>query len=56
MDKRINNKTRTYLQQFKNDIQGMVTQLSNEGLTHNDVSSLLQFIYEFKKGYYKRNK
>ena len=47
MEKRINQKTRTYLQQFKNDIQGVVTQLSDEGLSHDNVTSLLQFIYDY---------
>ena len=46
MEKRINQKTRTYLQQFKNDIQGVVNQLSDDGITKDNVSSLLQFIYD----------
>ena len=48
MEKRINQKTRTYLQQFKNDIQEVVTQLNNDGITNDNVSSLLQFIYDYQ--------
>jgi len=48
MEKRINQKTRTYLQQFKNDIQGALTELNNNGLRQDDVNSLLQFIYDYQ--------
>ena len=48
MEKRINTKTRTYLQQFKNDIKELITQLSNKGLDHDEVNSLLQFIYDYQ--------
>ena len=48
MEKRINTKTRTYLQQFKNDIKELITQLSQEGLDRDEVNSLLQFIYDYQ--------
>ena len=48
MEKRINTKTRTYLQQFKNDIKELITQLSEKGLDDDEVNSLLQFIYDYQ--------
>jgi hypothetical protein len=45
MEKRINQKTRTYLQQFKNDIKEIVTELN---ITDNKTNSLLQFIYDYQ--------
>ena len=47
MEKRINTKTRTYLQQFKNDIKKFIT-ASDEGLDHDEINSLLQFIYDYQ--------
>jgi len=47
MEKRINQKTRTYLQQFKNDIKEFIT-ASDEGLKQEDTNSLLQFIYDYQ--------
>ena len=46
MDKRINNKTRTYIQQFKNDIKGVISK-SNIAGTEN-ANTLLQFIYDYQ--------
>lgn len=46
MDKRINNKTRTYIQQFKNDIKGVISK-SNIAGTEN-ANALLQFIYDYQ--------
>jgi len=48
MDRRINNKTRIYLQQFKNDIKEFVTQLNDNGLDNQEINSLLQFIYDYQ--------
>ena len=47
MEKRINQKTRTYLQQFKNDIKECIT-ITDEGLSQEEVNSLLQFIYDYQ--------
>ena len=47
MEKRINQKTRTYLQQFKNDIRECIT-ITDEGLSQEGVNSLLQFIYDYQ--------
>ena len=47
MEKRINTKTRTYLQQFKNDIKKFIT-VSDEGLDPDEINSLLQFIYDYQ--------
>ena len=47
MEKRINQKTRTYLQQFKNDIKECIT-ITEKGLSKEDVNSLLQFIYDYQ--------
>ena len=46
MDKRINNKTRTYLQKFKNDIKGVIEKSEISG-TEN-ANTLLQFIYDYQ--------
>ena len=46
MDKRINNKTRTYLQKFKNDIKGVIEKSEISG-TEN-ANALLQFIYDYQ--------
>jgi len=48
MEKRINQKTRTYLQQFKNDIKEIITQVSDKGLDNDEINSLLQFIYDYQ--------
>lgn len=45
MEKRINQKTRTYLQQFKNDIK---EHISNKCFPVDDVNSLLQFVYDYQ--------
>ena len=47
MEKRINQKTRTYLQQFKNDIKEFVTD-NDKCLTKDEANSLLQFIYDYQ--------
>ena len=41
MDRRINNKTRVYLQQMKNDIKGVI---SSSNISNTDANALLQFI------------
>jgi len=46
MDKRINNKTRTYLQKFKNDIKSVIAKSDIAG-TEN-ANALLQFIYDYQ--------
>ena len=48
MEKRINQKTRTYLQQFKNDIQSNINTLNKDGLTPDGINSLLQYIYDYQ--------
>ena len=45
MEKRINNKTRTYLQLFKNNIKDIVTELN---IPDNKTNTLLQFIYDYQ--------
>ena len=45
MEKRINQKTRTYLQQFKNEIKEIVNELN---ITDDKKIPLLQFIYDFQ--------
>ena len=45
MEKRINQKTRTYLQQFKNDIKEHISKKCFPG---DDVNSLLQFVYDYQ--------
>jgi len=45
MDRRINNKTRVYLQQMKNDIKGVI---SSSNISNTDANSLLQFIYDYQ--------
>ena len=45
MEKRINQKTRTYLQQFKNEIKEIVTELN---ITDDKTNSLLQFVYDYQ--------
>ena len=45
MEKRINTKTRTYLQQFKNDIKEVVTGLN---IPENKSNILLQFVYDYQ--------
>jgi len=47
MEKRINQKTRTYLQQFKNDIKEFIS-TSEKGITPDEANSLLQFIYDYQ--------
>ena len=47
MEKRINQKTRTYLQQFKNDIKEFIS-TSEKGITPDETNSLLQFIYDYQ--------
>tara|TARA_Y100001936_G_scaffold204329_1_gene207719 strand:- start:719 stop:1231 length:513 start_codon:yes stop_codon:yes gene_type:complete len=46
MEKRINQKTRTYLQQFKNDIKEYVT--SKQCINKDITDSLLQFVYDYQ--------
>ena len=46
MDRRINNKTRVYLQQMKNDIKGVISKTDIAG-TEN-ANALLQFIYDYQ--------
>ena len=55
MEKRINQKARTYLQQFKNDIQGFIKSnnmkvitLNDTGSHKDDANTLLQFIYDYQ--------
>ena len=55
MEKRINQKTRTYLQQFKNDIQEFikvnhinVTTTDDNCVAKNEVNTLLQYIYDYQ--------
>lgn len=45
MDRRINNKTRVYLQQMKNDIKGVI---STSNISNTDANALLQFIYDYQ--------
>ena len=47
MEKRINQKTRTYLQQFKNDIKEFVTE-KQQCLTKEEANTLLQFVYDYQ--------
>ena len=47
MEKRINQKTRTYLQQFKNDIKEFVTE-KHKCLTKEEANTLLQFVYDYQ--------
>ena len=47
MEKRINQKTRTYLQQFKNDIKEFIS-TSENNITPDEANSLLQFIYDYQ--------
>jgi hypothetical protein len=55
MEKRINTKTRTYLQQFKNDIKEFITindfqiiKLDDKGVSKDEVNALFQFIYDYQ--------
>ena len=45
MDRRINNKTRVYLQQMKNAIKGVI---SSSNISNTDANALLQFIYDYQ--------
>jgi|TARA_B110000914_G_C15486752_1_gene458444 hypothetical protein len=45
MEKRINTKTRIYLQQFKNDIKELVAELN---IPEDKTNILLQFVYDYQ--------
>ena len=62
MEKRINQKARTYLQQFKNDIQGFIKSndmkvitLNDTGATKDEAHTLLQFIYDYQPLEFQKN-
>ena len=49
MEKRINNKARTFFQTFKDDIKDQIIEMKLlEKVDHADVSKLLQFIYDYQ--------
>ena len=48
MEKRINNKARTYFQTFKEEIKNILLQTEWANENHNKVSQFLQFVYDYQ--------
>jgi hypothetical protein len=48
MEKRLNTKTRAYLQQFKEDIKSRVLSMDCAENNSSDITGLMQYIYDYQ--------